>query len=215
MRTWLSVSCLEPWSIALFSVGAVWLGGSCAPDRSVEVGCWACFVSSARASAGISAIAPASNVACKVMDVSPSDRDGRRANLRAAGGGCKCGRAGVGEGVSPVPSAGRQAPVDQVDCQPGALHRGGGQDPVTQVENVAEACAARLLEDAQDSLLQGRGGQEQRGWVEVPLQRHRGSHPPARLVERNAPIDAHHVRAGRGELAEELARLDPEDDDRL
>ena len=81
-----------------------------------------------------------------------------------------------------------------------------------QVEDVAGPSPVRLVEDGGDPLLQlGRAKEETRG-IEIALQRHRRPDAPARLVERNAPVDSHHAGAGGGELRKQLSRLDAEHD---
>ncbi len=62
--------------------------------------------------------------------------------------------------------------------------------------------------------LHGLAGGEEDGRVQVALERLARAHPADRLVQRDAPVDAHDVRARLAHQAQQLARADAEVDPR-
>src|SRR5437868_15396154 len=95
----------------------------------------------------------------------------------------------------------------QLDRQLRALDGSRRQDAVAEIEDVSGDSPASLFEHAHDTLLQLRVGQKPAGGSEVSLQGDARSDAAPGFVERDAPVDSRHVRAGAGHLVEQLLRL--------
>ena len=90
---------------------------------------------------------------------------------------------------------------------------GVGQHAVAEVEDVAGGDPARV-DDRTGGALDRLPRCEDQRRVEVALDRLAGLDPADGRVERDPPVDAHHLDAGRAHVTEQLTRRDPEVDPR-
>src|SRR5712691_3524797 len=88
-----------------------------------------------------------------------------------------------------------------------------GDDAVPEIEDVPRP-AARAVEHLPDLATEDIARREQSSGIEVPLDSLAALKPGPGDVEGNAPVDADHVPAGRGEVLEKGARPRAEVDDR-
>ena len=90
--------------------------------------------------------------------------------------------------------------------------RGGGNDAVAKVEDVA-GTAIGGAENLFDAQLEDFRRREERDGVEVALHCVAVADSAPAFVERLTPVEADHVRAGRGHLGEQAGGFDAEIDD--
>src|SRR5258706_608261 len=85
------------------------------------------------------------------------------------------------------------AAMHEIHDRPDRRYVGLGKHTVAEVEDVPGP-AGSTFEDARDLTVTLGGRSEQRGRLQIPLDRAIPDPPPCR-VERNAPVDADHVAA--------------------
>src|SRR5665809_76577 len=111
---------------------------------------------------------------------------------------------------TPPASAIRLPIVHEVDQTTEPVRVGRGEDPVSQVEDVAPAPAElEHLERLQPEHLPRR---EAGGRVEIPLHDRRRAQAPACVVERGSPVDSDDLGRGLGQEPEQLPGGDSEVD---
>src|SRR6266511_897437 len=102
-----------------------------------------------------------------------------------------------------------RALVDEACERLDVLERSGGQDAVSQIEDMSRA-ACRTPQDICRALEQPIARSEQQRRIEVPLHRAVGADALPRLVQWNPPIGAEDIATGLTHVAKNRARVDAE-----